>query len=88
MRDPNATVTHDRTAEAAASADVPFRLHIIDGNRAESRDLPASGTLLVGRLPDADIRLDDPSVSRSHARIVVANKRSTSSTSTATTACS
>ncbi len=36
-----------------------------------SHALPEQGTLLLGRGPDCDVRLDDPAVSRSHARIRV-----------------
>jgi hypothetical protein len=35
------------------------------------RDLPASGTLVLGRSDDADVVLDHPSVSRKHATITM-----------------
>ncbi len=38
-------------------------------------DLPSSGTLVLGRSPDADLVLDHPSVSRKHATLVVDGRR-------------
>lgn len=40
-----------------------------DGERIQP--LPASGTLIVGRAPDVDVRIDDASVSRRHAALHV-----------------
>lgn len=45
------------------------RLLVIVGSRASTHPLPQSGSLTLGRGSDADVRIDDPSVSRRHARI-------------------
>ncbi|WP_224367498.1 sigma 54-interacting transcriptional regulator [Hyalangium versicolor] len=46
-------------------------LLVLDGGSSALCSLPRSGTLLVGRLATADIRVEDPSVSRQHARVLV-----------------
>jgi putative peptide zinc metalloprotease protein len=52
-------------ADAAVRTE-QLRLLLPDGGR-----VPLSDHLMIGRGADADVRLDDPTVSRSHARIVV-----------------
>jgi two-component system response regulator AtoC len=45
------------------------RLVVFCDNAHTVFDLPAEGTVLVGRGRDADVRIDDPSVSRLHAAL-------------------
>jgi DNA-binding NtrC family response regulator len=55
------------------SVRAPRSFHFLVVERASSRSvpLPPVGFLLIGRGAEADIRLDDPSVSRKHARVMV-----------------
>jgi len=46
------------------------RLLVIAGQSVNSYPVPDEGELTVGRGDDADLRIDDPSVSRLHARLV------------------
>lgn len=46
------------------------RLVVIAGERVSSHALPDSGEFTVGRGDEVDLRIDDPSVSRVHARLV------------------
>jgi putative peptide zinc metalloprotease protein len=48
------------------TADDPLELVLRDGTR-----IPVAETVTIGRAPDNTIRLDDPSVSRHHATVVV-----------------
>jgi len=59
--------------ETAASPALGERryLLVLDGDLAQFQLLPPSGTLLIGRSSTADIRIQDASVSREHARITV-----------------
>jgi DNA-binding NtrC family response regulator len=67
MRGEDQTWTHDkaRVSERASQ----FRLLVVDGTTSSMMPLPAKGILLVGRAPEADLRLSDRSVSRRHARL-------------------
>jgi DNA-binding NtrC family response regulator len=47
------------------------RLLVLDESTSSMINLPARAVLLVGRAPDADVRLSHNSVSRHHARIFV-----------------
>jgi DNA-binding NtrC family response regulator/pSer/pThr/pTyr-binding forkhead associated (FHA) protein len=46
-------------------------LLVLEGNSSALYPLPRNADLLIGRATQADIQIDDPSVSRNHARIVV-----------------
>ena len=46
-------------------------LQVVHRGGAFSQPLPRSGSVLVGRARDADVRVDDPAISRAHARIHV-----------------
>jgi transcriptional regulator with PAS, ATPase and Fis domain len=48
---------------------VPQRLTIGTGHTVATHLLPPEGILVVGRAPDASIRVDDASVSREHVRL-------------------
>lgn len=48
-------------------------LLVIDGQVSYPFDLPSHGEVVIGRAPDAAIRLDDTSASRHHARIDLSN---------------
>jgi transcriptional regulator with PAS, ATPase and Fis domain len=53
----------------AGDPPVPRRLMIGTGPSVTTHLLPAEGAVVVGRAPDADIRVDDPAVSRFHVRL-------------------
>jgi DNA-binding NtrC family response regulator len=64
--------TAERLEPARLPARVPaWKLLVLDGSAVSSFDLPASGTVVVGRAAGADVRLSDPSVSRRHAEILM-----------------
>ena len=46
-------------------------LQVITRDKASVRPLPDDGTLVIGRAPSSDIHVDDRSVSRRHAELVV-----------------
>ena len=48
-----------------------LELAIFSGDEVRSFPLPRSGTVAIGRGPTCDVRIDDPSVSRSHAVLEV-----------------
>jgi transcriptional regulator with PAS, ATPase and Fis domain len=45
------------------------RMLVIAGDRVSTHTLPESGEVRIGRGDDADLRIDDPSVSRDHAHL-------------------
>jgi two-component system, NtrC family, response regulator AtoC len=53
----------ERVAEAG------FSLVVVRDGQAATHALPAAGSVLIGRSPAAEIRIDDGSVSREHARL-------------------
>jgi two-component system, NtrC family, response regulator AtoC len=59
------------TLQAAASPEAGARLSLIAIGPAgvESRPLPESGALTIGRAPENEVALDDPLISRTHARL-------------------
>ncbi|MCA9695595.1 MAG: sigma-54-dependent Fis family transcriptional regulator, partial [Myxococcales bacterium] len=50
-------------------------LQVITRDKASVRPLPDDGTLVIGRAPSSDIHVDDRSVSRRHAELVVEGRR-------------
>ncbi|WP_437837348.1 sigma 54-interacting transcriptional regulator [Sorangium sp. So ce1153] len=48
-------------------------LLVIDSASSRRVDLPRDGSLIVGRSPEVDIRIDARGVSRQHARVIVTN---------------
>jgi DNA-binding NtrC family response regulator len=74
MLPPDEKKTEDarRSVSQASPAAAERRyLLVLDGGSSALCSLPRSGTLLVGRLATADIRVEHPSVSRQHARVLV-----------------
>jgi DNA-binding NtrC family response regulator len=67
------TTTLPVSVPEVSSTPSPEGLYLLVVERASSRSvrLPASGFLVVGRAEDADLRLDDQSVSWRHARVLV-----------------
>src|SRR5689334_527972 len=65
----------DATKSLAPTPDattVPLSyLLVIDGSSSSKRVLPEDGVVLVGRAPDADLRIDSASFSRRHAKLIV-----------------
>src|SRR5450432_1386572 len=47
------------------------RLVVIAGPQTSSHVVPLSGELVLGRDAKCDVRIDDPSISRRHARVLV-----------------
>ncbi|WP_437280288.1 sigma 54-interacting transcriptional regulator [Sorangium sp. So ce375] len=71
---PASTTTVDIIEHQAGGDDsAPRYLLVIDSASSRRLDLPRDGVLLVGRSPEADIRIETRGVSRLHARIVVSN---------------
>ncbi|HEX5751990.1 MAG TPA: sigma 54-interacting transcriptional regulator [Archangium sp.] len=67
MREEDQTWTQDKVRVSVRAG--WFRLLVVDGATSSMVELPPKGLLLVGRAPEADLRLADRSVSRRHARI-------------------
>jgi len=70
----------DNTADAASSMTATAssavysrseQLLCIDGDRSFTLAIPGSGELVIGRGPEAGLSVDDPLVSRAHARLMV-----------------
>jgi two-component system, NtrC family, response regulator AtoC len=58
--------------DAAAPTASPHLL-VIQGASSSRYVLPDNGAVLVGRAPDADLRVDSTAISRRHARFIVTN---------------
>ncbi|MFO0579665.1 MAG: sigma 54-interacting transcriptional regulator [Polyangia bacterium] len=75
MDDPSQTRTFDPSAPLVAGPDEGGRassyLMVFDGTRAFRFELPASGSITIGRADDADLQLEDETTSRHHARLTV-----------------
>ena len=56
-------------AHSREPAPLVGELVIMAEGRTERHTLPESGTVVLGRAEEADICIDDPSISRVHARI-------------------
>jgi two-component system, NtrC family, response regulator AtoC len=70
MEPPPPTVDVAQTAGSSPSSSRADYLLVIDGERSWTVPLPASGELVVGRSPEATLRLSDDLVSRSHAQLL------------------
>src|SRR6185503_13401544 len=58
------TLTTRLAAERGSGA---WSLVVISADALRAHALPASGDLVIGRTRDAELQLDDPSISRRHA---------------------
>jgi two-component system, NtrC family, response regulator AtoC len=58
-----------RRAGSSGEPPVPRRLLVGTGQTVTTHLLPGEGVMVVGRALDADVRVEDPSVSRMHARL-------------------
>src|SRR5688572_22874695 len=63
------TTTRGPLDGSAAGESAPLQLAIIDSGRLTFFPLPRQGIVVIGRSQRADVRLDDPRVSREHARL-------------------
>ena len=48
-----------------------MRLLVIGNGSYETYNLPTAGAVTIGRAETADVRIDDPQASRSHARLTI-----------------
>ena len=51
-----------------------MRLLVIGNGSYETYNLPSAGAVTIGRADTADVRIDDPQASRSHARLTIGNQ--------------
>src|SRR6476659_899820 len=49
-------------------------LLVIEGSSSATFDLPTTGEVIIGRSQDAQLRLEDNSASRRHARLVLTSR--------------
>ena len=66
------TVREGRGGGAPRSPGAALFLLVIGEGVYDNHPLPAEGEVLIGRGPGADLDIDDPSISRRHARVLVA----------------
>jgi DNA-binding NtrC family response regulator len=60
----------DGETEASAprsASEVGWRLYVVGGATQRTLSLPATGQVVLGRSTEADLQIDDPSISRRHA---------------------
>ena len=69
--DTTATLGSDDASGGDGSAGLTLR--VVGEGLSESHPLPAAGRLVIGRSEEADIRIDDASVSRKHAVLELAD---------------
>ena len=77
MTNPVATLTESSTARKQRLAGTPsgrLCLVVIGEGLDATHPLPDTGKVSIGRSPDADIRIDHPSVSRAHALLTIGNQ--------------
>ncbi|WP_437827078.1 sigma 54-interacting transcriptional regulator [Sorangium sp. So ce1153] len=66
-------MTLDLSRRLGGDDDDPGYLMVIDSTSSRRINLPRDGSLVVGRSPEADVRVDARGASRLHARVVVSN---------------
>ncbi|MBV8762198.1 MAG: sigma 54-interacting transcriptional regulator [Deltaproteobacteria bacterium] len=77
MTDPAATLTESSTARRQRLGGTPsgrLCLVVIGEGLDATHPLPDGGKVSIGRAPECDIRIDHPSVSRSHALLTIGNQ--------------
>ena len=76
MSEPTAKAASTMTVDLqhqVGGDDAPRYLLVIDSASSRRIDLPRNGSLIVGRSPEADIRVEARGASRLHARVIVSN---------------
>src|SRR5450432_2946877 len=58
---------YEGSSDRAASGAAAYQLVVFSGEEIRTIDLPAEGEVTIGRGEASAVRIDDPSVSRSHA---------------------
>src|SRR5215813_7473898 len=71
MVDAGATKSFHRNS--ASGPEGRLYLVVVEGGTSSLFELPRTGSIVIGRSDEADLRLADESASRRHARIVVAD---------------
>jgi DNA-binding NtrC family response regulator len=76
MNSPMARRTADETTalsvkQTSAAGDAPLTLHVVREGRVDTFPLTPGKRTIIGRSADADVRIDEPAVSRTHAAIDV-----------------
>jgi len=74
MAPPSGSTPETQTVEPRDLAGPPAAsyLLVIDDSSARRLPLPRDGVLILGRAPDADVRIDTVAVSRRHAKLILA----------------
>jgi two-component system, NtrC family, response regulator AtoC len=65
------TILTPSASPIEAEAGRGMRVVVLHGNVADAHVLRTTGSLVIGRSPTADLRIDDGSVSRRHAKLIV-----------------
>ena len=60
--------------ERLSSLRMPMELVVFLGNESRVLPLPERGEVTVGRAPESDVRIDDASISRRHAKLRIENE--------------
>jgi two-component system, NtrC family, response regulator AtoC len=71
IRDPSTRTQPDAHEDAPGCAHERRHLLVFNGSSSWIYQLPVSGSVVIGRSEAADLRIDDPSISRQHAKLVV-----------------
>ena len=72
-----ATVTLCSRVHPTAEGATPGQIMVVEAGSSSIVELPRSGQLLIGRAPDCQVRLQDPQVSRQHARLDILDEEVT-----------
>jgi len=83
MSDPNPTSAaatlsaHADSVRAAPAPPATRYLVMVEGQSSAILHLPARGEVIVGRAPDAQVRVQDPTASRRHAKLMLTEGETT-----------